>query len=252
MSAVIIIRYFVNNNVGDFMEILKICLTSILSIIELFFLTKIMGKRQVSQLSLFDYINGITIGSIAADMAFSPLDEFWKPAVAIVIYGVFAIVCSVLSNKFIGFRRFFVGKALVLMDNGTIYRENLKKTKLDLNEFLTQCRIGGYFNIDDLQTVIMEPNGQLSFLPKSELRPANPQDMGMQPKKETAPIVLVSDGEILYENLSDCGKNEIWLRKELKDGNFPPIEKIYVAFVNDDKLSVYERNSEKNDKDMFS
>ncbi len=227
------------------MEILKICLTSALSIFELFFLTEIMGKRQVSQLSLFDYINGITIGSIAADMAFSPLNEFWKPAVAIVIYGVFAIVCSVLSNKFIGFRRFFVGKALVLMDNGTIYRENLKKTKLDLNEFLTQCRIGGYFNIDNLQTVIMEPNGRLSFLPKSEIRPVNPQDMGMQPKKETAPTVVVSDGEILRDNLGSCGKDESWLRKKLKNGNFPPVGKIFLALLNDDRLSVYERDDRK-------
>ena len=81
------------------MEIFKICLTTVLSIIELFFLTKIMGKRQVSQLSLFDYINGITIGSIAADMAFSPLNECWKPAVAIVIYGIFSVLFSVLANK---------------------------------------------------------------------------------------------------------------------------------------------------------
>lgn len=219
--VVFIIRNRVNNNVGDIMEILKICLTAVLSIVELFLLTKIMGKRQVSQLSLFDYINGITIGSIAADMAFSPIDEFWKPAVAIVIYGMFAVVFSILSNKSIRFRRFFVGRAIILMDNGTIYRRNLKKAKLDLNEFLTQCRIGGYFNIDDLQTVVQEPNGQLSFLPKAALRPMNPNDMGMNPQKETSPVVVISDGEILFENLKACGKNEIWLRKELKEGNYP-------------------------------
>lgn len=234
------------------MEILKICLTAILSIVELFLLTKIMGKRQVSQLSLFDYINGITIGSIAADMAFSPINEFWKPAVAIVIYGIFAVFFSVLSNKSIKFRRFFVGRAIILMDNGTIYRRNLKKAKLDLNEFLTQCRIGGYFNIDDLQTVVQEPNGQLSFLPKSTLRPVNPQDMGMQPKKEVSPVVVISDGEILLENLKACGKNEVWLRKALKDGNFPPVGKIYTAFVDKDELSVYEMNEEENNNDIYS
>lgn len=247
-----IIRVFVNNNVGDYMEILKICLTAVLSIVELFILTKIMGKRQVSQLSLFDYINGITIGSIAADMAFSSVEECWKPAVAIVIYGLFAVICSFFSNKSIRFRRFFVGKAIVLMDNGIIYRKNFRKAKLDLNEFLTQCRINGFFNIDDLQTVILEPNGQLSFLPKSCLRPMNPQDMGIHPQKEISPIVVVSDGEILPENLKACGKNEIWLRKKLKDGNFPTIEKIYSAFVNNDEISVYEINEEENNNDIYS
>lgn len=242
----------VNNNDGDFMEILKICLTAVLSIIELFILTKLMGKRQISQLSLFDYVNGITIGSIAADMAFSPINEFWKPAVAIVVYGVFAVIFSFASNKSIKFRRFFVGKALVLMDNGTIYRKNFQKAKLDLNEFLTQCRVGGYFNIDDLQTVIMEANGQLSFLPKSTLRPINPNDLGLHPQKENAPHVVVSDGEILHENLKSCGKNEIWLRKELKEGKFPPIEKIYIAFVENDKISAYEIDNSEKGNDIFS
>ena len=233
------------------MEILKICLTSILAIIELFLMTKLMGKRQVSQLSLFDYIDGITIGSITAEMAFSPLKDFWKPAVAIAVFSLFAVLFSVLSDKSVIFRRFFLGKAIILMDNGTIYRKNLKKSKLDLNEFLTQCRIGGYFNIDDLQTVVMEPNGQLSFLPKSTLRPVNPRDMGMHHEKETSPVVVVSDGEILHENLKACGKNEVWLRKTLKDGNYPPIEKIYGAGVNNDEISVYEMNEEKNDNDIY-
>ena len=122
----------------------------------------------------------------------------------------------------------------------------------DLNEFLTQCRIGGYFNIDDLQTVVQEPNGQLSFLPKAALRPMNPNDMGMNPQKETSPVVVISDGEILFKNLKACGKNEIWLRKELKEGNYPPIGKIYTAFVNNDELSVYEMNEEGNDNDIYS
>ena len=108
------------------MEILKICLTSILAIIELFLMTKLMGKRQISQLSLFDYINGITIGSITAEMAFSPLKDFWKPAVAIAVFGLFAVLFSVLSDKSVIFRRFFLGKAIILMDNGTLYRKNLK------------------------------------------------------------------------------------------------------------------------------
>ena len=74
----------------------------------------------------------------------------------------------------------------------------------------------------------------------------------MQPEKEVSPVVVISDGEILLENLKACGKNEVWLRKALKDGNFPPVGKIYTAFVDKDELSVYEMNEEENNNDIYS
>ena len=235
------------------MEALKICLTAVLSIVELFILTKLMGKRQMSQLSLFDYINGITIGSIAAEMAINPIKDTWKSALAIAIYGIFAILFSYATNKSIRFRRIFVGKSLVLMNNGKIYRKNLLKSKLDLNEFLEQCRIAGYFNPDDLQTVIMETNGKLSFLPKSDMRPANPKDFNITPQKELSPVVLISDGKILHGNLKMSGKNEIWLREQLKQDNYPPIEKIFLAMCDsNNQLIVYEMNNDDKSEDMYS
>ena len=241
-----------NNNIGDVMEFLKIILTAVLSVTELFILTKIMGKRQISQLSLFDYINGITIGSVAAEMALRPLSECWKPAVVIGIYGLFALLFSFCSNKSVKFRRFFVGKSLVLLENDKIYRKNLAKSKLDLNEFLEQCRINGYFNPDDLQTVIMEANGQLSFLPKSDMRPAIPKDFDFKSPKELSPVVLISDGKILYGNLKAAGKNEIWLRHQLTNNNYPPIEKIFLALCDDKgKLTVYEMNNENKPWDLY-
>ena len=226
-------------------------LTALLSIVVLFILAKLMGTKQVSQMTMFDYAVGITIGSVAAELA-TELEEPAKPLTALILYGVVAFLISILTNKSVKARAVVTGKPLVLLENGVIYRQNLKKARLDLNEFLTQCRINGYFNIDDLQTVVMELNGQLSCLPKSTLRPMNPQDMGMHPEKETSPIVVVSDGEILFENLKACGKNEVWLRKALKDGNFPPVGKIFTAFVNDGKLSVYEINEENNENDIYS
>lgn len=233
------------------MEALKICLTAVLSFTELFILTKIMGKRQMSQLSLFDYINGITIGSIAAEMSVSPVGEIWRFALSMAFYGFFAVLFSLLSNKSVVFRRTFVGKSIVLMDNGKIYLKNLKKSKLDLNEFLEQCRIGGYFNPDDLQTVIMEANGKLSFLPKSEMRPANPKDLGIQPEAEHVPSVVISDGKILHGNLRLIGKNETWLRESLKAENHPPISKILLALCDsNNKLYVYDRNNENRPEDL--
>ena len=96
------------------MDLLNIALTSIGSIIVLFLLTKLIGNRQMSELNMFDYINGITIGSIAAEMATSLEDDFLKPLLAMIIYGVVTVLISILANKNIKLRRFFNGKTLIL------------------------------------------------------------------------------------------------------------------------------------------
>lgn len=240
-----------NNNHGDKMEAMKICLTAVLSVAELFILTKIMGKRQISQMSLFDYINGITIGSIAAEMAFSPIGEAWKPALAIAIYGLLAVLFALIANKSIKFRRAFVGKAVILMYNGKLYRKNFAKAKIDLSEFSEQCRINGYFNPDELQTVIMESNGQLSFLPKADNRPVMPKDLDLKPEQDISPAVIISDGKILDNNLQSIGKNEIWLRDELKKGKYPPVDKIFFSLYDGNRLYVFERNDEDKSNSLF-
>ncbi len=127
------------------MDLLKIVALSLGSVIFLFILTKLMGNKEMSQLSMFDYIIGITIGSIAAEMATALESDFMQPLVAMAVYAVVSIVISVLSYKSLKFRRISSGDSLILLDNGEIYRDNLKKAKLDLNEFLMQCRINRIF-----------------------------------------------------------------------------------------------------------
>lgn len=127
------------------MDLLKIVALSLGSVIFLFILTKLMGNKEMSQLSMFDYIIGITIGSISAEMATALESDFMQPLVAMAVYAVVSIIISVLSYKSLKFRRISSGDCLILLDNGEIYRDNLKKAKLDLNEFLMQCRINRIF-----------------------------------------------------------------------------------------------------------
>ena len=142
------------------MDILKIIALSISSFIVLFFLTKLMGNREMAQLSMFDYIISITIGSIAAEMSTALDDNFIEPLIAMVVYAIGAIIVSFLALHFIKARRFISGTSLILYDNGKIFSKNLKKSKMDLNEFLMQCRTNGYFNLSDIQTAILESNGK--------------------------------------------------------------------------------------------
>ncbi len=127
------------------MDLLKITALSFGSVIFLFILTKLMGNKEMSQLSMFDYIIGITIGSIAAEMATALENDFMQPLVAMAVYAIVSIIISILSYKSLKVRRIISGNSLILLDNGELYRNNLKKAKLDLNEFLMQCRTARIF-----------------------------------------------------------------------------------------------------------
>lgn len=234
------------------MNIIKIISLSLGSLVILFLLTKLMGNREISQLTMFDYIVGITIGSIAAEMSTSLENNFIEPVVAMLIYGIVSFSISFFTCKSLNMRRFFTGRAKILLDNGKLYRKNFKSAKLDLNEFLMECRINGYFNLSDIQTAILEPNGRISFLPKSLKRPATPEDLNLSPSKENIVYNIILDGVLLKENLEKSGNNINWLENNLKKQGISDIKKIFLATCdNQNNLSVYVKLDKKNKHDFF-
>lgn len=234
------------------MNIIKIISLSLGSLVILFLLTKLMGNREISQLTMFDYIVGITIGSIAAEMSTSLENNFVEPVVAMLIYGIVSFSISFFTCKSLNMRRFFTGRAKILLDNGKLYRKNFKSAKLDLNEFLMECRINGYFNLSDIQTAILEPNGRISFLPKSLKRPATPEDLNLSPSKENIVYNIILDGVLLKENLEKSGNNINWLENNLKKQGISDIKKIFLATCdNQNNLSVYFKLDKKNKHDFF-
>lgn len=221
------------------MEILQVLITSAVSLAVLFLLTKLMGNKQVSQLSMFDYIIGISIGSIAAEMA-TELENPENPLAAMIVYGVIAFLVSVISQRSTKVRKVMSGRPLVIMDNGIIYRENLKKARIDLSDFLTQCRTSGYFDLNQIQTAVMEYNGAISFLPVSKYRPATPSDMDLQPEQEYLQITVIMDGHINKSNLKLSGNNEVWLTKQLHlQGYNNPSDVLLALCDNNNKLTVF-------------
>lgn len=221
------------------MEILQVLITSAVSLAVLFLLTKLMGSKQVSQLSMFDYIIGISIGSIAAEMA-TELENPENSLAAMIVYGVIAFLVSVISQRSVKVRKVMSGRPLVIMDNGIIYRENLKKARIDLSDFLTQCRTSGYFDLNQIQTAVMEYNGAISFLPVSKDRPATPSDMDIQPEQEHLQITVIMDGHINKSNLKLSGNNEVWLTKQLHlQGYNNPSDVLLALCDNNNKLTVF-------------
>jgi len=190
------------------------CLTTLLSIAVLFLMTKLMGVRQVSQMTMFDYLVGITIGSIAAELA-TELETPVKPLTALVLYGLTSYAISALTDRSLRARSLITGKPLVLLRNGVLYRKNLKKARMDLNEFLTCCRIAGYFDLTQVYTAVLEHNGTVSFLPAEKDRPATPADLKLSPKQSRMQIPFVMDGYLLRGNVRQAGKEESWVLREL-------------------------------------
>lgn len=211
------------------MQIFYIIVLSIASIVELFILCKLMGYRQLSQLSMFDYVNGITIGNIAAEMATSLDDSFVEPLVAMIVYALAAILLSWWSGKSIRARRIISGKPTLLLNNGQLFEKNFRKAKIDLNEFLTQCRIAGYFDISQLESAILEENGHISFLPKSGNRPLTPADMQLTPNRDALVANLIIDGHILPKNLKASGKDEKWLNNQLHTYGISDVKDVFLA-----------------------
>ncbi|MBR5202088.1 MAG: DUF421 domain-containing protein [Clostridia bacterium] len=224
------------------MELLNVVLTSILSALALFIIAKIMGHKQMSQLDFFDYITGITIGSIAAELA-TELEKPWKPLIAMGVYGVVAVILTLLTSKLPKTRKLINGTPTIIMNNGKLYRENMKKAKLDLTEFMVLCRQKGFFNLDDIQTAVFEYNGQLTILPKSNKRPANPEDLNISPNPEYISTEVIMDGRILEENLKRMGLDHIWLEKQIKEQGFKNAKEIFLGLCDQNKqLTLFKTN----------
>ena len=221
------------------MELLQVAITSVVSFLVLFFLAKIMGHRQIAQLSVFDYINGITIGSIAAELA-TELEKPLRPLLAMVIYALLTVLLEALALKYQRLRKFISGTPSIILNNGKLYRENMKKARLDLTEFLIQCRQQGYFDLGAIQTAVYESDGRLTILPVAERRPATPEDFGVAPEKEQFFTEVIMDGRILGGNLQRMGVNETWLEKQLRAQGYHSAKEIYLGLVDGNKqLSLY-------------
>ncbi|MCL2109686.1 MAG: DUF421 domain-containing protein [Oscillospiraceae bacterium] len=237
--------------------IVKIILLSAFSFVTLFFIAKLIGNKQMSQLNVYDFIYSITIGNIAAEMATSLKDNWLEPFTAMLFYGCAIFLISLISMKSIKARKFLSGRPLILYENGKLYEKNLFKAKLDITEFQMLCRNGGYFNIADVETAILETNGKISFLPVAARKPLTPeamQGLPAQPKQEKITANIILDGNILDTNLHYLGKNRIWLSEKLNTQGYSQsdITKISLATCDGNgDVSIYRKINRDEKKDLF-
>ena len=159
----------------DTFEVVVRC---VIAMTTLFFMTKLLGKKQVSELSLFDYVVGISIGNFASEMAINLEAKFFNAMLAIVVFGILAYIISILTLKSLKLRKFFIGSSTILLEHGNLIYKNMKKSMIDVNDILSQAREMGYFDISEVEFAILEANGKISFLPKGEYKNVNIKDIG--------------------------------------------------------------------------
>lgn len=210
------------------MEILQVVLFSFVSLVVMFITTRLGGKRQISQMSIFDYANSITVGSIAAEMA-TNLESWYRPFTALIVYGLVTWLVHYGACKSIWLRVLIDGHSIVLMKHGNIRKEQLGKAGIDLNEFLAQARVSGYHDLNELDSAILETNGQISFLPRSAYKPATATDVGVSPAPASLWYDLILDGKIMEGNLTECGRDKSWLLQKLHGEGIGQIGEAFYA-----------------------
>ena len=222
-----------------FTSVPQVILTSLLSVASLFLIAKALGHKQMAQLDFFDYITGITIGSIAAELA-TELEKPLHPLISMIVYGIISILLSKLTTNYPKSRKFVNGSPILLMNNGKLYRQNMKKAKLDLSEFLMMCRQQGYFDINEIQAAVFEYNGMLTILPHAQKRPINPTDLNLTPKEDTLCTEIIMDGHIINRNLTHLGFDEKWLQKQLNSHGYENTSEIFLGISDrDGKVSFF-------------
>lgn len=160
--------------------------------------------------------------------------------IATVVFGLIAVLLSIVTNKAPRLRKYINGTPTVIMNNGRLYRSNMKKAKLDLSEFMMMCREQGYFNPDDIQTAVFEYNGKLTVLPKSNRRPVTPEDMSLTPPMEYIATEIIMDGRVLEENLKRKGLDLIWLKRQLEAQGYKNAKEIFLGVCDDNnKLTLF-------------
>ena len=230
-------------------ELMLIVFRTILVLIILFFLTKLMGKKQVSQMNIYDYLIGITIGSVAADIALDIEKDIIAGIVSLGIFGLSAVLVTYLTLKSILFRRIFTGVPTILIENGKIIEKNMRKEGIDINDLQEEARQNGYFDLSKVNYAVLETSGNISFLAKANEEVVTRRDIDINVKDDGLWANIVIDGVLLENNLSAMKRDEVWLKKELKKRGYINYSGILLLTMDvNGKIVIYDKDEDSNIK----
>lgn len=216
----------------------EVIVRSFVLLVALFLITKRLGKRQITQLSVFDYITGIVLGGIVAMHSYDTNLNLLYGLLAMAVWFLVPLFIEYLSLKSKAIRDYIDGKGTVLIKDGKVLEDNLKKEKFTTDDLLQELRSKDVFKVADVEFAILEPSGTLSVLPKKEVQPITPKTLGINVPREKEPETVIMDGEMIYKGLENMSLNPEWLHTELEKLNIS-LEEVFLAQVDQDgELSV--------------
>ena len=210
-------------------EFVEAVLRSVITFIGLLGLTLLIGRKQLSQITFFDYIVGITIGSIAAVIAVDRTINIVDGAIAIVVWALMPIAVGYIAMKSIRFRVLVDGEPKIIIQNGVIINRNMLKEKYNMWDLLMQLRDKGVFDISEVDYAILEPNGKLSVLKKQQYNAVTLREMNVPSESPGLMTELIIDGKIMEKHLESIGKDTLWLSHQLKSRNIANADAVVFA-----------------------
>ena len=202
---------------------------------------RMMGKRQVGQMEPSEFVVTMLVANLAS-IPMENLDMAMHSGLApILTVLVLELILSVLSLRSIRFRKLLCGKPVILIENGNIMQENLRKTRVTIDELTGHLRQKDVLDLREVQYAILETNGNLSVFPFPENRPATAKEAGIAPEEQYIPLTVISDGVVLEDNLKKAGKDRKWLEKTLRKNKVQQAQVWLLTVDGADRINFYRK-----------
>ncbi|MHA6251717.1 DUF421 domain-containing protein [Oceanobacillus sp. CAU 1775] len=206
----------------------------------LFALTKILGKTQISQITAFDFISALILGELIGNALFDENIGLPQIGFVVVVWGSLMYFTELITQKFKRTRYFLEGNPAIVIYNGKLIRDEMKKNKLDVNQLQHMLRAKDVFSLEEVEFAFLETNGTISVMKKSDFQTPTRKDMKLAAKTNYLPITLVNDGEIIYDNLKEKNLTEEWLIEELKKQDYNDVSEVFhVEYQKDRDILVF-------------
>ena len=219
--------------------VFEITLQTILAFFAILFLTRLIGKKQIAELTFYDYVNGITFGSIAANMATDLSHRTWQHFIGLFLFAFLTFLMQYISLKNTTARKVIEGEPVVLIHKGKILEDNLKKTRFNIEDLLSELREKDFFDIRDVHYAILENDGRISVLPVADKKPLTPKDINQKGEEQGIVTEIIVEGKIILPNLHQHGLDKKWLINTLKKNNISEINDVMLAIYNPINQSIY-------------
>lgn len=225
-----------------------ILINASVAFVYLFIISKFLGKKQIAQMEFIDYVVGISLGSIASEMASATDEPWWHYILSMSVFFILSLSITFLGRKAPFFKKLLKGKPQIIISEGKLNYKNLKKSKMDVNDVLALCRVAGYFDINDVAYAIFETNGDLSVMPIGRRKPVTISDIGKKPTQSALTNIVLIDGVVCKDALKHLNKSEEWLYDKLNIKDKKKLKQFLLIGYNEklDKLDVHHKDMTKN------